>query len=670
MPSAPKETTTKTEPWDGAKPYILEQYKLADKLFKEGAPKQWEGKNIAAQSDATKDALKGMENLARNGDTSALTNATKTINGVMNQTMQAPGSKTLADVAKGIDLGKNPTDKVLSNIANGKTDQAPGKYDQNYVNPATAQAKGLSGYTNDAGKTAAGLQNYNNSAIGNIQSMLGFQNPAMQNASQFQNFQNSAVGQAANLGNFTNAAAGLQTQQANQLQNSNNPAMDMLKNTASGAEVGKNAYLDQMVSNQQDRIADKLKNVTNPGIDSSAVAAGRMGSGAYASQRNTAEGAAASEMAKVATDMYGNQYNVDKDRQMNAAGQYGNFANQDVANRMQANANLANTSNQEQAQRISGIGLSGELQNAQNQARMQGSEMYGNMASQNYQNNLNAATQLGQLNDSQQNARLQANQNFSSINDSQQSQRLAATQLFGNLNDSQQNQRFNAANAMNDQFNQNRNYQMQGINQLSNNYNSNIANMLSNNNQRLDAANAQNSYQLNSNNQKLQAADMAGQAYQNQYMPYQTLAGIGQQKDDRSSLELQAQIDAFNRKETQPVQNVANFLNMLNGGGYQNTTQPVYSNTMGQVGGLMSGLAGLFALCTRTAKIVHSLVGHMPLTNGASLPIYSFSYIDDPDQKIWMGPIAEELEEELPEAVVEIDGRKHIDVASFMQEAA
>lgn len=83
MASTPKETTTKTEPWDGAKPYILEQLALADKLFKDGAPKQWEGKNIADQSKATTDALKGMETRAfrqiRTTRTSTITSKTRAL---------------------------------------------------------------------------------------------------------------------------------------------------------------------------------------------------------------------------------------------------------------------------------------------------------------------------------------------------------------------------------------------------------------------------------------------------------------------------------------------------------------------------------------------------------------------------------------------------------------
>lgn len=530
MTSTPKNTTTKVEPWDGAQSYLLEQYAKADGLFKDGAPKPYQGSTIADQSKATKDALNGVENLARNGDTSALTNSTNAVNSVLTQGGQNQATNTLSELMNGTALGTNPATAIAGQIANGQPSAG-----QNFTNPALSQAQGY--------------------------------------------------------GNYTNAAMGLQSQQANSLAGQNNPAMAYLQNTASGANIGNNPYLDRMVSGQQDQIANKLKTVTNPGIDSQAAALGRMGSGAFASQRNNAEGIAANEMAKVATDMYGNQYNQDVQNQMNAAGQYGNFANQDVTNRLNANQALSNSDNQQQQTRLAGTGLLGDLAN------------------------------------------------------------------------SQQTQRQNATNS-------DRDYQLQGLNTLNNSHQQNIANMLAGNDQRMNAANSQLNATSDLNNQKLNAANMAGQTYQNQYMPYQQLAGVGQERDARSDLELQSKVNAWDRSQQQPIQNISNMINMLNGGGYNNTTTPVYSNTGGQILGGLSALAGLFALCSAKVKTIHSLLGYMPLTNGGEIAIYEFSYTNDPDGKIWVGPIAEEVEEDLPEAVVEFDEIKHIDVERFMLEVA
>ncbi len=541
MGSQPKETTTKVEPWDGAKPYLLDQYKNFDQLIKNNAPAPWKGPLIADQSQATKDSLNQAEQIARNGDTSALTNATNAVNSVMNQNGNTQANQTLSSLQNGVNLGTNPSNSYATSVMNGQASNAPGQFNQNFNNPA--------------------------------------------------------LGQASGYGNFTNAASGLQQNQANQLASGNNPAMDYLRSTASGAEIGKNPYLDQMVSNSQDQIAQKLQNITNPAINSQAASLGRMGSGAFASQLTNAQTSAANEMAKVATDMYGNQYNADKQNQMAAAGQLGNFYNSDVSNAMNANQALSNTSN------------------------------------------------------------------------AQQSQRLAGTSLYGDLANSQEATRQNAANSLNNQFNQNNAYQMQGANLASNNYQSNIANMLGIRDQQMNAANSSLSAQNALNGQKLQAASQAGQTYQNQYLPSQALSGVGTARDNYATGSLQAQIDQWNTAQQQPLTNIGNFVNLLNGGGYSNTTQPVYSNTTGQALGALSSLAGLFSLCDVREKVIHALVGYMPLTNGNTIAMYEFSYRDDPDAIVWTGPIAQEVEEKTG-AVIEFAGRKIVDVSELMKEAA
>lgn len=575
MGSTPKDTTTKVEPWDGAKDYLTDIYSQYDKLISNGAPKPYDGKTIADQSKATTDALKQAENLARNGNTSVLDNANKSVNSVLNQSGNTQANKTLSSLQSNTSLGTNPIDNIAKMIAGGNTAQAPGQFNTGYTDPATAQAANSGQYTN------------------------------------------GAVGQAANLNGYTNAAAGLQTNQANSLASSNNPAMQYLQQTASGAQIGKNPYLEQSISNAQDSIAQKLQNVTNPAISSQAASMGRMGSGAFASQINNAQTAAANEMAKVSTDAYQQQYNADVASQQNAANMYGNFANQDTANRLNANQALSNTSNAQQGQRIAGT------------------QLYGN------------------------------------LNDAQQSQRLNGTQLYGNLNDAQQTQRYNASNAANQQFNADRNFQLEGLNLQNNSYQQNIQNMLGLNSQRMNAANSQLDAQSNLNGQKLTAAGMSGDIYGQSYLPSNYLSNIGAQRDDRAGLELQATVNQWDRAQQQPLANLGNFASLLNGGGYSNTTTPVYSNSGAQaLGGIGSLLGTLLGLCDIREKHIKRFVGFMPLTNGDTIGMFEFTYKDDVEQEIWVGPIAQSVEEAIPGSTVEIDGKLHIDVATFMSEAA
>ena len=45
MGSTPKETTSKVEPWDGAKPYLKDVYAQFDQLLKNGAPLPYQRKH-------------------------------------------------------------------------------------------------------------------------------------------------------------------------------------------------------------------------------------------------------------------------------------------------------------------------------------------------------------------------------------------------------------------------------------------------------------------------------------------------------------------------------------------------------------------------------------------------------------------------------------------------
>lgn len=543
MASTPKETTTKVEPWDGAKPYLLEQYAQMDKLIKEGAPAAWSGPLIADRSNATVDSLSQAEAIARGGNTAILSSGSNAVNGVLNSGINAQAANTLSSLQQG-SLGTNPTINFATSVMNGSSgSNAPGSYNLNYTNPAL---QGASGYQN-----------------------------------------------------YTNSASGLQTAQAQQLANSSNPAASAyLQQTASGANIGNNPYLQQNIANQQASIADQLKNVTNPGIDSQAASLGRMGSGAYASQRNNADATASKSMADVAVNALTNQYNQDVSAQQNASNLYSNMYNQDVSNRLNANQALASTDAQ------------------------------------------------------------------------QQQLRQAGTSLYGSLSDSQNAARLANSNAANAQYNTNNQYQMQGANLLNNSYAQSISDMLNLNQQKLSAANSQISADSNLNGQKLSAASQAAQQYQNQYLPSQMLGQVGQSQDTFNTANLQAQIDQWNTAQTKDMTNIQNMVNLLNGGNYSNTTQNVYSNQTGQALGALSSLAGLFSLCSRKVKTIHSFVGIMPLVNGGTINIYQFSYTDDPAQAIYVGPIAEEVAEELPEAVVEFGGIPHIDVAEFYRSAA
>lgn len=673
MPSTPKETKTTVEPPAYAKPYIEKYLKQADEAYTKGSPKYYTGDTIAAQSQATLDAQKQQEALARANPTGIKT-AQNTVNDITSGNyFDGQANKTLSDLQNGVALGTNPASKGVNAIASGsQTGLAPGtstiKAGMNYTDPALAASKGLAvslnnNYSNPgvAATTAAAkgiTDSYTNPGVAATQKALSGVNT---------NYTNAAAGQAANYNGFTNAATGLQTQQAKELASGNNPAMDYLRKTASGGDIGNNPYLDQMVATQQSKIADQLKNITNPQIDSQAASLGRMGSGAFATQRNNAETAAATGMSDVAATMYGNQYNTDKDRQMAAAGQYGDMYASDQNLQMQANANLANTSNSQQQSRMQGTQLYGDLNDAQQsqrlaqqQLQMQGAGQLGQQSlSQQDMNNqldtlrLNAAGQLGDQSAQQQNLR-----------NAQTGLMLDANGQWSTQANTQNAQRLNAAGMANDQYQFDQNYRMQGLGLQNDIYQQGLQNQFQNNTQRMNAANSQAANQNARANTQLQGAGMAGDMYGLSYLPSQYLAQLGQQRDTRAQDVLNADIQRHDYIENKPFTDAANMINMATTGNYSTTSQPLYNNTGSQMLGGLTSLLGMLAMCDERTKIVFECVGKFP--NG--IPMYRFAYKSNPDE-IFIGPLAHEVEEVMPDAVVEIDGIKHIITPTFMEAA-
>ncbi|MBW6421606.1 tail fiber domain-containing protein [Rhizobium sp. XQZ8] len=503
----PKETTTKVEPWDGAKPYLTDVYKQYDQLIKDGAPKQWSGPTVADQSAATKTSQAQTQAYATNPNASAglnvAANATKNItSGNFDQS----GNNALKGLLGGVNTGPNPATSGVNNFLTGNQ-FAPGQSTLN-----------------------AGM-------------------------------------------NYTNAASGLQQQQAQGLAGANNPALANLQATASGANIGKNPYLDQAVGNATQKIADQLGNVTNPTIAGGAAGMGRLGSNASASLLNNAQGAAAEQMSKVATDMYANQYNTDVQNMLGANSQYGNFYNSDVANQLNANSALAGTSN------------------------------------------------------------------------------------------SQQSQRTDAANANNSQYNAGRDAQLAGLGLQNNMYQQGVANQFTNAGLKADAANSLNGNQNSQAGLQLSGAGMAGDQYKNGLLPAQALAELGQTQDTRNQNILNNNIQRYEQQQQQGLTNLGNFTNILNGGNYSNTTTPVYNNTGGQILGGLSTILGLFASDRR----IKNVLAHTGFDRG--IPIYLWTYKDDPEQRVFEGPMAQDVEEVMPEAVVEFGGIKQIVMDRYMEAA-
>lgn len=361
-----------------------------------------------------------------------------------------------------------------------------------------------------------------------------------------------------------------------QVANTNNPTNKNLNAMASGALVGNNPYLEQSIANNQAKIAENLKNTTLPGLQSQAAAFGRSGSGAFASQLNSANATAANEMAKVATDMYANQYNTDINSMLNA------------------NTQLSSNYNNDQS------------------------------------NKLNAANQLN---------------NAYATN--------AQTQL-------------SAANA-NDQTLQNKISNLSSLlGQQSDVYNNGVSSALNNANLQLNAANAGTSASQNTANTQLSAAQQAANAYQNLLLPAETIGSVGASQDAYAQDALNAAIQQWDYTQQMPLQQLANFASILNGGGYNSTTSTTSGGSA--LGNIMGGLTSVIGLGAKLSDVRMKENIKYLYTSDNGYKIYSYNYIGENENHI--GPMAHEVREISPEKVIEYNGKLFIDKSILESEAA
>ena len=138
-----------------------------------------------------------------------------------------------------------------------------------------------------------------------------------------------------------------------------NPAMAGVSQIASGANVGQNPYSDATFQQAAKQVTDAFNQTQRPGLDSSAEAAGRLGSGAYAHLLGQANNQLGQNLNNLATNIYGNAYNTDRQNQLSALGLQGQLGQQDVQNQLQG----AGLYQQGTANQLNGIGLGGQAQN-------------------------------------------------------------------------------------------------------------------------------------------------------------------------------------------------------------------------------------------------------------------------------------------------------------------
>jgi hypothetical protein len=207
------------------------------------------------------------------------------------------------------------------------------------------------------------------------------------------------------------------------------------------------------------------------------------------------------------------------------------------------------------------------------------------------------------------------------------------------------------------------------LGQLSQNYNTGVSNQLQNAGQMQNAASAANSASNAATQAQLAAAGQAGNAYQNTLNPAETVGAIGQQKDTRAQDELNAKIQEWDFSQQMPLQQLANFSNILNGGNYSTTTSTTQGNSA--LTNILGGLTGAVGLGTKLFSLSDARykenIKYLH-TREDGVEWYSYNYIGENDNHV--GPMAQQLQEVHPELVKEYEGKLFISTRVFEKEAA
>jgi hypothetical protein len=320
-----------------------------------------------------------------------------------------------------------------------------------------------------------------------------------------------------------------------------------------------------------------------PGVNSTFSLAGRTGAGAHQTAVDQSSDQLGRQLSGLGTEIYGQNYQQERDRQQNAANQLGGFQMQNqAANQAGQIANQqaglqANLANQQAGLQANSQNLQAQMANQQaklqsvNQRLQQATanqdaQMQARLANQ--QSRLQTGTERLQAQMANQDARLQ------SVN-----QRLSQAQS--------NQQAWMDANRMNQagQFqNRDMNYQLAALNQQG--ANQNVQNMMQAGNNLFGYGNAQGQYM----NQLAQMAPGLGMA---DYYDMERLMGVGDMVRNQGNLALNDSMDRFSFYQNRPENQMNNYtawLNGIPGSSFGTNTQ----QTQGGGGGFFGGMSDMF----------------------------------------------------------------------------
>jgi len=289
--------TSKTEPWEGLKPFLSEVYGEGQKLYQEGNPyiSQFQGMNPGQESALSNIYAKGMTPSGLVGDAGA--SLQKTIN-------------------TGGNYADSPAMSGLMNLAYG------GMVPSRLPTVETGWDR-VQGQTGDAANYIGGiLGKYGQGEGGDLQAATNLLR--LPNSESYINDYMTGGG--------ANVFAGLSADQlsgALQGQAASGVPMDIAayqqfgdyKNAQStGGSQGGNPFLEQMYQRAADPIVRNFQTSTAPGIDAAFSRAGRYGSGMQGVAQDNAQENLGRSLSDTAVGIYGPAYESERNRQVQGLG--------------------------------------------------------------------------------------------------------------------------------------------------------------------------------------------------------------------------------------------------------------------------------------------------------------------------------------------------------------
>lgn len=505
--------TTTSVPWSGQSPYLSDVFRQAQGQYYAGGPQYYPDSTVVGFSPQSQLAMDLQTNRALNGS-GAEQGFNQYLQNAMGQNQlnldpsAYAGQQAMAGMGQGQDYmnlaGQNP-----------------------FLNPGQAQQFASSG----SGPYASALQGMTGySGFGEAQNAFG--SPASGSLGASNQYVQDTLSQGpTSLNNAFDAVQG-------RLGSMGGAGQEQLNATARGDYLNSNPYLDQTFGAAAEGLTEQFNDSVLPGIAAQFGASGRTGSGTHALATGRAAEGLTDSLKGMAADIYGNNYQQERGRQLNAAGELGQLGlgarSQDLQG-LGLGADIYNSDNQRQ---LGAAGLGGSLYSAQNSAEL------GRLG-------LGSSLYLGERGLGQQ-AALGGLQNS-----------LGQNQLAGNMFNQGMGNLTTAGNSL-----------MGNAQQGMSNYNDLYGMM---------------------DQSRFRAGTLTPQASQLDYQNIGMLGQVGQQVEGQAQNYLNDAVNRWNYNQNLPQQQLSMYSNLINQlpGGFGTVTGPSQqgSGFAGAAGGALSGAA-------------------------------------------------------------------------------